>query len=499
MSDRRASLESALRAAVTERLGPDRFELWFGHDARSLGVDGESLTVRVPNGFSRDWIRGHYAGDLLGAGEQVLGVRPTLDFRIGGIDAPPPVDSEADPRTRHAASPTESRPTPAVPKQVGPPVEPIGPPATTEAPSRPAEPQTVPARPRFETRTLARPSRRLDDFVVGDGTRLAHAAAVEMSTSLGASFNPLYIHGGVGLGKSHLLEGVSAEIRARAPGKKLVHVTAESFTNSFLEALRTGSLPSFRARHRSADVLVMDDVHFLAAKRATVDEFLHTFNALTSSGAAIILSGDQHPRQIAKLTDELATRFLGGMVVRLEAPAPSVRRAILRSKAAARGVDVPDAVLDLLADHLRGSVRELEGALHSVIAHASLTGRRLDVALARSALRDTIRFTAQAVALRDIEKAVGRLFGVDPEALRSDGRARSVSHPRMLAMYLARKHAGASYSEIGRHFGGRNHSTVISAEKKVRAWLDDEQHQGLLAGFERVGEAVAAVERELGL
>jgi chromosomal replication initiator protein len=186
------------------------------------------------------------------------------------------------------------------------------------------------------------------------------------------------------------------------------------------------------------------------------------------------------------------------MVVRLDAPDPATRKAILEAKAAARGVIVPDAVLDYVADHLRASVRELEGALHSLLAHATLAGRRLDLALAKVALRDTIRHTARAVALKDVERVVCQLFTIDPEALKADNRARAVAYPRMLAMYLARKHTGAAYSEIGRFFGGRNHSTVISAEKKVQTWIDEESRTGLLAGFETIGDLLAALERALG-
>jgi chromosomal replication initiator protein len=333
--------------------------------------------------------------------------------------------------------------------------------------------------------------------VTGPGNRLAHAAAVEMMQRAGATFNPLVIHGGVGLGKTHLLEGIGAALRARQPGLRILQLTAEAFTNGFLDAMRTGSLPAFRARYRKAEALLVDDVHFLARARATQDEFLHTFNALMAEGAAIALACDQHPRLIAKLPDELITRFLGGMVVKLEAPDLATRRAILKAKAATRGVDVPDAVLGYVAEHLRASVRELEGALHSLIAHAVLAGKRLDLTLAKAALRDTIRHTAQAVALKDVERAVCTLFQIDAETLKSEGRARAVSHPRMLAMYLARKHTGAAYSEIGRFFGGRNHSTVIAAEKKVVGWLRDEGRNGLLAGFETVADILAALERAL--
>jgi chromosomal replication initiator protein len=338
----------------------------------------------------------------------------------------------------------------------------------------------------------------LEEFIAGPGSRLALAAAREMAQSAGAAFNPLVVHGGVGLGKSHLLEGIGHALRRAHPNLNVIQLTAESFTNSFLEAMRTGSLSGFRNRFRGAGALIVDDVHFLAAKRATQDEFLHTFNALFDKGAPIVLAADQHPRLITRLTDELVTRFLGGMVVKLEAPDQATRRAILQSRAAARGVDVPEAVVAYIAEHLRASVRELEGAMHTVIAQAVLTGKRLDLTLAKAALRDTIRHTAQAVALRDVERAVCGLFQVTADALKSDSRARALAYPRMMAMYLARKHTGAAYSEIGRYFGGRNHSTVISAEKKVLGWLRDEERSSLLPGFETVADLLADLERSLG-
>jgi chromosomal replication initiator protein len=463
------ALESTLRAAVAERLGSARFGLWFGEGVQ-LGVDGDALEVGVPNAFFREWMQGHFAGSLVEAGEAVAGRPLRLTFRVA---------DEAEPRVGNLIEPA-------------PPAERRGP--AVKVPSSPA-PQ---APPHERPRAQVRPARRLDDFVVGPCNRLAHAAAVEMAGSAGAVFNPLVVHAGVGLGKTHLLEGVGHALRAGHPGLRVIQTTAEAFTNGFLEAMRTGTLPSFRARYRGAGALVVDDVQFLAAKRATQVEFLHTFNALAAEGAAVVLSADQHPRLIARLPEELTTRFLGGMVVKLDPPDAETRRAILRAKATARGVDLPEAVVGYIAEHLRASVRELEGALHSLVAHAVLTGKRLDLALARSALRDTIRHTAQAVALRDVERAVCQLFQVEAEALRSDGRARALAYPRMVAMYLARKHTGAAYSEIGRYFGGRNHSTVIAAEKKVLGWLRDEQRGALLAGFETVSDVVVALERALG-
>jgi chromosomal replication initiator protein len=467
---------SAIRAAVSERLGEAKFGLWFGDGVElRLSGDGDALDVRVPDEFFREWIRRHYTGSLLEAAEAVAGrpLRLSIEVRepVGG--SAPPESIAPDPSS--PAEPAVERP-PQTARRNG---------SSTPA----VEPQAV---------TPRRPSRKLEEFIAGPGSRLALAAAREMAQTAGVAFNPLVVHGGVGLGKTHLLEGIGHALRRAHPGLNVVQLTAESFTNSFLEAMRNGGLSGFRNRFRGAGALIVDDVHFLAAKRATQDEFLHTFNALADKGAPIVLSADQHPRLMTRLTDELITRFLGGMVVKLEGPDQATRRAILQARAASRGVDVPEAVLAYIAEHLRASVRELEGALHTVIAQAVLTGKRLDLNLAKAALRDTIRHTAQAVALRDVERAVCELFQVTADALKSDGRARALAYPRMMAMYLARKHTGAAYSEIGRYFGGRNHSTVISAEKKVLAWLRDEQRSSLLPGFETVADLLADLERSLG-
>lgn len=504
---------------MASRLGEAKFGLWFG-DGVDLGFggagadggggDGGSLEVRVPNAFFREWIEGHYARSLIEAGEAVTGRTLPLVFKIRDEAEPPlgdvvsPREAEAEPRTgpgtRRTSTitiPLPGRPdAPIVPGGV-----PADPPAQAPFPPLPDADRPPSSRTRGPAgggRAPARPARTLDDFIAGPNSRLALAAAREMGASAGADFSPLVVHGGVGLGKTHLLEGIGQALRQAHPNLHVLHVTAEAFTNSFLEAMRTGALHGFRARFRNVGALIIDDVHFLAAKRATQDEFLHTFNALAERGAPIVASCDQHPRLLSRLSDELITRFLGGMVVRLEAPDLATRRAILKAKADARGIDVPAAVLDYIAEHLRSSVRELEGALHTVIAHALLAGKRLDLALARSALRDTIRHTAQAVALRDVERAVCDLFQIDADALKSESRARAQAYPRMMAMYLARKRVGAAYSEIGRYFGGRNHSTVISAEKKVLSWLRDEEKSSLLPGFESVAAVVADLERSLG-
>jgi chromosomal replication initiator protein len=467
-------LQQELRHALAERVGLDRFGLWFGDDVR-LGIDGEALSVSVPNAFFRDWIQAHYTSNLIEAAAAVLGRPVSIQIAI---------EAEAEPKPSDVIEIT-----PGAGRKTG---------LVVPIPVKPA-PAFTPSSPQDNyPHNQARVLRSLNDFVVGSGSRLAHAAAFEIAQTLGVSFNPLLIHGGVGLGKTHLLEGVGSGIRARHPGVKVVQLTAEVFTNTFLDAMRAGALASFRAKYRNAGALIVDDVHFLASTRATQSEFLHTFNALLSAGAPIILSADKHPRLITKLTDELVTRFLGGMVVRLEPPDLDTRRVLLKTKSLAKGIELPEPIIDYIAEHLRASVRELEGALQTLAAHARLNDKRLDLALAKVALRDTIRHTAQAIAIKDIEQAVCGLFAVDPEALRSEGRARTLAHPRMLAMYLARKYTGASYSEIGRYLGGRNHSTVISAEKKVLAWIQEEKRHGLLGGFESVSDVLAVLEHKIG-
>jgi chromosomal replication initiator protein len=503
-------VESALRAAVFERLGATRFGLWFGESVRlGLSGEGDALEVRVPDRFFCEWIQNHYTTSLLEAAEAVLGrpmrlsiqIHDELEPPLGDVVEPALPGAEPESQPHHRTTVIIPLPgNPNAPFSIPPPTPDLPTPLLPPTTDRPQSPKRMQAA-RIEGNSSFSPNRqlrRLDDFVVGPGNRLAHAAAAEMARSAGAVFNPLVIHGAIGLGKTHLLEGIAHEFKRSHPNLNIAQLTAEGFTNSFLDAMRTGSLSSFRPRYRSAGGLILDDVHFLAAKRATQDEFLHTFNALIDKGAPIVLASDQHPRLISRFTDELVTRFLGGMVVKIEHPDLSTRCAILQTRAAARGVDIPDTVVAYIAEHLRSSVRELEGALNTVVAQAALTGKRLDLNLAKTALRDSIRHTSQTVGLRDVEQAVCQLFQISPETLKSENRSRALAYPRMMAMYLARKHIGTAYSEIGRYFGGRNHSTVISAEKKVENWLRDEERSAVLPGFDTVADLLADLERTLG-
>ncbi len=314
----------------------------------------------------------------------------------------------------------------------------------------------------------------------------------------GEGVNPLVLHGPVGTGKTHLLEGIYAGLRRARPDWRVLYVTTEDFTNRFVNAMRLNKLGSFRNQFRECDALLVDDLHFLATKRATAEEFLHTFDVLLADGRQMVLTSDCHPRLAEDFTVELTDRLLGGAVWGVTPPDAETRLNILRAKShSERGPAVPEEVLRYLAGQLRGNVRELEGALHSVRHYSRVTSRPIDLALVREALAELLHHAVRVVQVADIERAVCAVLKLDAGALRSKARAWAISHPRMLAMYLARKHTTSAYSEIGGCFGGRNHSTVVAAEKKVRLWLQQDGEIALGERRIRLRDLVERVERDL--
>jgi chromosomal replication initiator protein len=353
--------------------------------------------------------------------------------------------------------------------------------------------------PRREApRAAQRRWHHLADFVVGACNRVAHASALSAVEAPCQGPNPLVFHGPVGTGKTHLLEGIYSGLRRSNPGWRVVFVTAEEFTNRFLQAMHTGKLGGFRKHFRESDALLLDDLHFLAGKRATQEEFLHTFDTLQRAGRQVALTCDCHPRLTDDFLPDLADRLLGGAVWGLTPPDSETRLGILRRLAPNGGERaVPDEVLRFLAEELRGNARELEGALHSVRHYGTVAGRPIDLGLAREALAELLRHTVRVVQLADVDRAVCQALRLEGGALQARERGWAISHPRMLAMYLARKHTAAAYSEIGRFFGGRNHSTVVAAEKKVRQWLQTGNELILGERRLRVRDVVELAEREL--
>jgi chromosomal replication initiator protein len=309
--------------------------------------------------------------------------------------------------------------------------------------------------------------------------------------------SPLVLHGPVGTGKTHLLEAICSGLRREHADWRILFLPAEDFTNRFIQSVRAGKLSTFRRHFRECDVLLVDDLHFLAGKRATEEEFLNTFNVLHAEGKPVVVTCDCHPRLADEFSHELTDRLLGGAVWGLLPPDPETRLSLLRALAGPSSPPVPEDVLRHLAEQLRGNVRELQGALHSVRHYSRVTNRLIDHALAREALGDVLRHAVRVVQLADVDRVVCRVLHLESGALQGKQRSWAVSHPRMLAMFLARKHTRAAYSEIGQFFGGRNHSTVVAAEKKVRQWLRERGE--LILGRQRcnVRDLVELAEREL--
>ena len=434
---------AALGHALCQRIGAPRYDLWFRAKTK-LHLEPGRLRIGVPNRFFQEWLQKTFTADLAAVAAEIVGAAPEVAFVIDpelfqaarqreATDPLPGTDAAVPPRrdSAHAAS------------------------ATTSAPY-----------------VRARRWRKFADFAEGSCNRVALAAARHVVEAPGQGPSPLVMHGPVGSGKSHLLEGIYAGLRHARSEWRVVFATAEEFTHRFIQAMRLGKLGAFRKQFRDADTLLIDDVHFLAKKKATQEELLHTLDALERDGRPVALTCDGHPRLADELMPEMIDRLMGGAVWPLTYPDAETRLAIVRAKSL--GADaLPEPVLQLLATELRGNVRELEGAMHNVRHLAKVTGRRADVALAREAIAEMIRHSIRLVQLSDIDRVVCSVLGLATGSLQSAKRGWMFSHPRMLAVFLARKHTAATYAEIGHYFGNRNHSTVVAAEKKVRAWRDD--------------------------
>ncbi|MFO0808757.1 MAG: DnaA/Hda family protein [Gemmataceae bacterium] len=478
---------AALPEALAQRIGRDRYEAWFATRTR-FAFDGERLVVGVPNLHFQDWLSKRFAAEVQAAARDAFGKTIPVQFRID-----PPLFQEL--RTEQAAAiapPAHPAPAPEPVVPAQPKLEPKyaeGPPPTLFDAPKPAAAK-APRTPR-RWRTLA-------EFVAGACNRVAFAAAQSAVEEPGGGPSPLVIHGPVGTGKTHLLEAIYVGLRKSVPDWRVCFVTAEDFTNRYVQSSRFQKMGSFRKQFRDCDAFLLDDLHFIAGKRGTQDEFLQTFDALLNDGRAVVLTCDCHPRLNEEFPPELADRLLAGAVWGLQPPDPATRLDLLRAKSAKVALPIREDVLAFLAQQLRGNVRELEGALNNLKHYSRVTGKPVDVPLAREALGDLLRHAVRVVALTDVDAAVCAVLRLPPGTLQSKARAWSVSHPRMLAVYLARKHTAASYGEIGQHFGNRNHSTAVAAEKRVREWLTKNDTLTLQDRPWRVRELVELAERHLG-
>jgi chromosomal replication initiator protein len=331
-------------------------------------------------------------------------------------------------------------------------VEDRSPPAST----RTAAPDILPLRHSFA------------EFVIGESNRLACTAAKAMAGAAAPLFNPLYIHGGTGQGKTHLLHAIASDYRAQFPGHIIIYMSAEKFMMEFVTAMRANDSMAFKARLRAAKLLLIDDIQFIAGKGSTQEEFLHTINELADQGARIVISADRAPQHLDSVDPRILSRLAGGLVADIQPADLDLRRAILEAKRATLpDAAIPDMVLDFLARSIRTNVRELEGAFNKLLAYAQLTGRAVDMEFAQAMLADAVRANARRITVDEIQKACAAHYRIDPAEMRSKRRARAVARPRQVAMYLAKKMTPRSLPEIGRIFGGRDHSTVIHAVRTI--------------------------------
>jgi chromosomal replication initiator protein len=433
------SLWDAIAGRLRETLSETTYDTWFAHaEPRSLG-DG-ALVVAVPNDFTRDWIESHFQGFVTGAAQETLGRDLLVTFTV----------------ERRA-----NRPPERVPAAAAPPRE-----QAPEAAERESDEVDLSKKYTF------------DLFVIGSSNRFAHAAALAVAEAPAQAYNPLFIYGSTGLGKTHLLQAIGHYVRQHARRLTTRYVTSEIFMNDFIDSLRDKRIEGFKRRYRNYDLLLIDDIQFFEGKERIQEEFFHTFNSLYEGGAQIVISSDRPPREIATLEERLRSRFEWGLLTDIQPPDLETRIAILRKKVNTEAIAVTDPeVLTFIAGRVASNIRELEGALTRVVAFSSLTDRPMTVELAEHVLKDVFPqgSAAPEVTIPRIQEAVSERFGVTLDELVSPRRSQAVAYPRQVAMYLSRELTDSSLPKIGKEFGGRDHTTVIHATSKITRLIREDR------------------------
>ena len=475
-----------LADAIAQRVGQQRFHVWFNNSTR-LDLKHDALEIAVPNDFISEWINKNFKRPIQEAAAEVLG--GPLDVRF--LVMPELFEQETGGSTTDANKDAAKFP----------PVK-SGDTVTVAARAVAIHPTVAPAvRPAANIRHDAPPARLrlrhdLASFIVGASSQLAYNAACYVAEFPGSQYNPLFIHGNCGLGKTHLLQGLCKKFVAHHPTKRWAYMTGEDFTNEFLSALRANKLDVFRRRMRDLDLLVIDDVHFLAGKKATQEEFLHTFNAIEASGRQVVMASDNHPKMIEEFGESLVNRFVSGMVVRIDGPNYTTRCQILRSISDRAKLGLSDEAIGWIARRVTQNVRELEGATTRIGAYVKLTGREANLELAQEALGDLDRQHVAPVKPDCILQAVCNYFGIENKDLMSGRRQRTISLARSVAMYLVRRSAKLSFPEIGTRMGRRNHSTVISACRRIERAVEKNQPLSWTSAIgNRTEEAAELIQR----
>jgi chromosomal replication initiator protein len=431
------------------------FNLWFARISPVSTADGV-LTLSVPDEFCQIWIEDNYAGLLRDLAAQVSA--QTAAVRVVVTTA---ATARAELKASGVGGGKES-----------------GPGSTASAPARDAEP-TRNTRPRAGSAKSAppvfNPKNIFETFVVGPGNNFAHAAALAVAQSPGQAYNPLFIYGGTGLGKTHLIQAIGSDVTSRQKKAHVVYISCETFINEFIDAIQNRSLIGFRRKYRHADLLLIDDVHFLSGKERLQEEFFHTFNALFESRKQIVLSSDRPVSEIANLEKRLVSRFEWGLVTEILAPDYETRLAILRKKLETLHVAVDSQILEFIAHRITSNIRRLEGALVRVASYTSLSGKPLDLPAVAHLLRDTLeQETQRLLSVETIQKMVAQHFDIRLADMTSKRRPQTVAFPRQVAMFMSRRHTNCSLVEIGEKFGNRDHGTVLHACRTIQRKLESD-------------------------
>jgi chromosomal replication initiator protein len=430
------------------------YGIWF-RPIKCRSISSDTITLEVPNKFFKTWLVDRYMNVLASAVERAHGSGLKIDFALG--------EDEPGDAAQEGKREPEKRPGKKEAKGFWP-------------FSRQASDQA---------KEIGLDDRyTFDSFVVGPSNRFAHAASLAVADSPAKAYNPLFIYGGTGLGKTHLMHAIGQRALQRNPKSKVLYISSEDFTNQLIGAIQNRSTLKFREKYRNVDVLLIDDVHFIAGKDSTQEEFFHTFNALYDAHKQIVVTSDRPPKEIQKLEERLVSRFLYGLVTDIQPPDFETRIAILKKKSEKETVALPEDVFYFLAEKIKTNIRELEGALMRVVASAKLVGKEVTVELAKELLKDMIIEGEKKISIDLIQRKVSEYFDIKLSDMRAKKRSKAIAYPRQIAMYLTRQLTDYSLPEIGDQFGGRDHTTVIHACDKIE--LDLKSKEGLRSLVDRL-------------
>jgi chromosomal replication initiator protein len=426
---------------IEDKVSKPSFDTWFKFTkADSIDQSSNTITVIAPNEFARDWLENRYFGIITETLHELTGAELEARFILPKEDKND--DLELFEKAKQAPKPQVT--------------------ANEEMPKH-----------------MLNPKYTFDTFVIGSGNRFAHAASLAVAEAPAKAYNPLFIYGGVGLGKTHLMHAIGHYVIDHNPDAKVVYLSSEKFTNEFINSIRDNKAVHFRNKYRNVDVLLIDDIQFLAGKEQTQEEFFHTFNSLHEERKQIVISSDRPPKEIPTLEDRLRSRFEWGLITDITPPDLETRIAILRKKAKAENLDIPNEVMLYIANQIDTNIRELEGALIRVVAYSSLINQDMNADLAAVALKDIIpNSKPKKITIQDVQKSVAATFQIKVDDLKAKKRTKTVAYPRQIAMYLSREMTDNSLPKIGDEFGGRDHTTVIHAHEKIsRLFTTDEELQ----------------------